>query len=162
MCGTTVHIYTQFKSSGPLLVDLAELALQVCNQFLDALRGVRVCRNLPGELAVPQDLHFEFNAYVLGHGIPTVFLIRQRNRVFVHLDELESRPPRTEHLNERTSLGRSKAGGLQPLAHQRAGLCLPGFAQDILPRRPRFHGFCFLAQPDCFRREAIFKNVGLF
>jgi hypothetical protein len=125
-----------------LLVDLAEIALQVCNQFLDALRDVRVCRNLPGKFAVPQDLHFEFNALVLGHGIPTVFLIRQRNRVFVHLDELESRESTladgSQHLNERTSLGRSKTGGLQLLAHERAGLCLPSFAQDILPRRPSF------------------------
>src|SRR3954471_16312634 len=54
-----------------LLVDLAKLPLQVSNQFFDAAHGLGVRRDLPGELAVSQDLHLQFNAFVLrGHGGP--------------------------------------------------------------------------------------------
>ena len=47
-----------------LLVYLAQLFFQVSDQFLDPLRGVRVRRDLPGQLAVSQNLHFQFDAFV--------------------------------------------------------------------------------------------------
>ena len=47
-----------------LLVYLAGFSFQVGDQFFDVLRGVRVRRHLPGELAVSQNLHFQFDAFV--------------------------------------------------------------------------------------------------
>ena len=59
-----------------LLVDLAKLPLQVSNQLFDAAHGVGVRRNVPGKLAVSQDLHLQFNAFVLRGtvGLPASFL----------------------------------------------------------------------------------------
>ena len=51
-------------ASGGLTRYLAQLFFQVSDQFLDPLRGVRVRRHLPGELAVSQNLHFQFDAFV--------------------------------------------------------------------------------------------------
>ena len=60
-----------------LLVDLAKLFFQVSDQLLDPLRGVRVRRHLPGELAVSQNLHFQFDALVFPPHliIPIVLLL---------------------------------------------------------------------------------------
>jgi hypothetical protein len=66
------------RSRRPLLVYLTQLFFQVSNQFLDALRGFRVRRYLPGELAVPCYFDFELNAFVFGlHGklLPSSFLL---------------------------------------------------------------------------------------
>ena len=58
-----------------LLVDLAKFFFQVSDQLLDPLRGVRVRRHLPGELAVSQNLHFQFDAFVFDRtaDIPALF-----------------------------------------------------------------------------------------
>jgi hypothetical protein len=62
-----------------LLRKTAKLPLQVSNQLFDAARRVGIRRDLPGKLAVSQDLHFQFNAFVLrGHGgHSSVFYIRR-------------------------------------------------------------------------------------
>ena len=58
-------------------VILAGFSFQVGDQFFDVLRGVRVRRHLPGELAVSQNLHFQFDALVFPPHliIPIVLLL---------------------------------------------------------------------------------------
>jgi hypothetical protein len=69
-----------------LLVNFQQLSLQVSYEFFYAARGVGIRGDLAGELAVSQDLHLQFNAFVLrGHGKHSAsFIVRRRGKAFVH------------------------------------------------------------------------------